>query len=165
MITRQYSMSSVQLKVMLRTAYSYKEDAGVPEFDDDGPIVIFDGECVMCSGWAMFVLNRDRAGRFRFLAAQSPLGQALYRHFGLNPTEFDTNILLHEGRPYLKSDAAVKTLALMGLPWSAGTVLRVVPRPVRNFFYDMIARNRMRVAGRRETCYVPTPDQASRFLR
>ena len=150
---------------MARTPYSYRDDASVPHFADDRPIVVFDGECVMCSGWAMFVLRHDRVEQFRFLAAQSALGQALYNHFGLDPAEFDTNILLFEGIPYLKSDAAVKTLSLMGLPWSIGTLLRIVPRPLRNRLYDMVARNRMRIAGRRDACYVPTPDQASRFLR
>jgi len=149
---------------MARIPYSYRDDESVPQFADDRPIVVFDGECVMCSGWAMFVLDRDGQGQFRFLAAQSPLGQALYTHYDLDPTEFDTNILLFEGVPYLKSDAALKTLSLMGLPWSIGTLGWIVPRPIRNRLYDMIARNRMRIAGRRDTCYVPTPDQASRFL-
>ena len=158
-------MLQAQLKVMARSPYSYRDDTSVPSFPDDCPILVFDGECVMCSGSAMFVLRHDRAERFRFLAAQSPLGQALYQHYGLDPAEFDTNILMFEGEPYLKSDAALKTLSLMGLPWSAGAVLRIVPRPVRNRIYDMVARNRMRFAGRRDSCYMPTPDQASRFLK
>ena len=68
----------------MREAYSYRADAGVPEFADDKPLIVFDGECVFCSAWVQFVLRHDKAERYRFLAAQSPLGEALYRHYRLD---------------------------------------------------------------------------------
>jgi predicted DCC family thiol-disulfide oxidoreductase YuxK len=68
----------------LRSAYSYKQDPAVPSFADDHPILIYDGICAMCSAWVQFVLRHDKAGRFRFLAAQSALGRSLYIHYGMD---------------------------------------------------------------------------------
>ena len=64
---------------MTRAAYSYRSDADVPDFADDRPLIVFDGECVFCSGWVKFALKHDKQQRYRFLAAQTPLGAALYR--------------------------------------------------------------------------------------
>jgi len=69
----------------MRPPYSYRADPAVPSFRDDGPIIIFDGYCALCSGWAGFVLRHDRTARYRLLSAQSPLGHALYVHYGLDP--------------------------------------------------------------------------------
>src|SRR5581483_3660561 len=91
-----------------RPAYSYRMDPNVPTFPDDRPILIFDGHCALCSGFVQFILRRDRAGRFRFLSAQSTVGQALYRHYELDPNIFETNILLENGRPWLKSEGTLR---------------------------------------------------------
>ena len=71
----------------MRAPYSYRGDPAVPAFPDDRPIIIFDGYCALCSGWARFVLRHDPRGVYRLLPAQSPLGHALYVHYGLNPQE------------------------------------------------------------------------------
>lgn len=146
------------------SAFSYRSDPGVPEFPDDRPLLVFDGECVMCSHSAEFVLARDRPRQFRFLAAQSDLGRALFDHFGLDSEDFETFLVLHEGRPYLRSSAALKIAALLGFPWTVFSVFRLVPRPLRDWVYDLIARNRFRLFGRRDQCYLPSPEDAERFL-
>ena len=145
-------------------AYSYRDDPGVPAFPDDRPLIVFDGHCGFCSGWARFVLKHDRRGRFRLLTAQSPLGQALYRHFGLETRDYETNILIDGGRAYFKSEASIRMAEGMGLPWSLAGVARVLPSSLRDALYGVVARNRLRIAGRTEACMVPTPDQAGRFL-
>ena len=67
---------------MARSAdYSYRDDPSVPAFADDRPLILFDGECVFCSGWVQFLLKRDKEKRYRFIVAQTPLGEALYRHY------------------------------------------------------------------------------------
>ena len=144
--------------------FAYRRDAAVPAFDDAHPIIVFDGECVMCSSFVRFVLRRDRAGRMRFLAAQTPLGEALYRHFGLEHETFETYVLLEGGRARVKSDAALRIFALLGLPWSFLATARLVPRLVRDAAYDFIARNRIRWFGARKACYAPSPDEAGRFI-
>lgn len=156
------------LPVMTRAAvsepYAYRRDGGVPAFDDAHPIVIFDGACVMCSGFVRFLLRRDRAKRLRFLAAQTPLGQAIYKHFGLQSGDFDTYVLLENGVARVKSDAALRLFALLGLPWSLLCVGRILPRSMRDALYDFVARNRFRWFGRRESCYLPAPEERARFI-
>src|SRR6478752_10219314 len=103
---------------MQRPAYSYRQDAAVPGFPDDRPIIIFDGFCALCSGWAQFALRHDKTARYRFLAAQSDLGHALYTHYGLNPDDYETNILIEDGVAWFKSEGSIRMIAGLGKPWS-----------------------------------------------
>ncbi|MFA1622748.1 thiol-disulfide oxidoreductase DCC family protein [Rhizobium mongolense] len=149
---------------MRRNDYSYRSDAAVPAFPDDKPLIIFDGECVFCSRWVKFALKHDKAGRYRFLAAQSPLGTALYRHYGLDERHYETNILLEDGRAHFKSEGSIRMIARLGFPWSLVSILYILPRPFADRLYEFVARNRLKIAGRRTTCYVPSPEERSRFL-
>ena len=148
----------------LREAYSYRADPAVPTFPDDKPIIIFDGQCVLCSRWARFVMRHDAAKQFRLLAAQTPLGAALYEHYGLDPVEYETNVLLEDGRAFLKSESTIRMFERLGLPWSMMKVFRVVPRALRDKLYNLVARNRLNWFGSRKTCFVPEPSDAERFL-
>ncbi|HTO32984.1 MAG TPA: DCC1-like thiol-disulfide oxidoreductase family protein [Pararhizobium sp.] len=145
-------------------AYSYHNDPTVPAFADDHPIIVFDGECIFCSGWVNVVLRHDRQGRYRFIPAQSPLGEALYRHYGLNNRDYETNILIEDGTAFFKSGGSLRMAAGLGFPWTLVNILRVIPRALRDPLYELVARNRYRIAGRRKSCFVPTPDHRGRFL-
>ena len=147
-----------------RPPFSYRADAAVPHFPDDRPIIVFDGKCVLCSRFAQFVMRRDRAAKFRLLAAQSPLGDALYRHFGLDPVNYQTYILLQNGIAYFRSEAAIRILEGLGPPWRLASICRVCPLPVRDRLYDFIARHRLDWFGARPACYVPNAAEADRFL-
>jgi len=92
------------------------------------------------------------------------LGVALYRHFGLDPVDYDTNILIEDGRAWLKAESSIRVFERLGLPWSLVAVARVLPRPVRDWLYGILARNRLRWFGARASCYRPDPSQADRFL-
>ncbi|MBB2713083.1 DCC1-like thiol-disulfide oxidoreductase family protein [Rhizobium sophoriradicis] len=148
---------------MTRAAYSYRDDADVPDFADDQPLIVFDGECVFCSGWVKFVLKHDSERRYRFLAAQTPLGEALYRHYGLNERDYETNILIEGGRAFFKSDGTIRMVAGLGFPYSLAKVFRLLPRRLADALYEFIARNRLKIAGR-QSCMVPTAEQRSRFI-
>jgi predicted DCC family thiol-disulfide oxidoreductase YuxK len=148
----------------VQEAFSYRSDPAVPSFPDDRPILIFDGKCVMCSGFANFILRHDHAHQFRFMAAQTPLGAALYQHFGLHPTNYETNLLLEDGRVWIKSEASIRMFERLDLPWSMIGVLRLLPRAARDRLYDFIARNRLRWFGSSEACYLPNPSEADRFI-
>ncbi len=145
-------------------AFSYRRDPAVPAFADDKAIVIFDGKCVMCSHFAQTIIRRDRARRFRLLAAQSTLGGALYRHYGLHPVAYETNVLIEDGRAWFKSEASIRILSRLGLPWSIAVVGRVLPLGLRDRMYDVVARNRLRWFGAREVCYAPRAEDADRLL-
>lgn len=144
--------------------YSYRDDAQVPSFPDDEPLIIFDGLCVLCSHSAQFVLEHDSAGAFRLMAAQSPLGTALYSHYGLDPRTYETMILIEDGLAHFKSEAALRIGKRLGLPWSLAAVFRVVPRPLRDALYMLVARNRLRWFGTRDVCYRPDPRFADRMI-
>ena len=147
-----------------RAPYGYRTDLRVPEFADDRPIIVFDGHCVFCSGWAGVVLRHDTGARYRLLRAQSPLGQALYRHYGLDPVDYESNLLLEGGHLWLKSEGTIRMAEGLGFPWSLAGLIRVVPRALRDRLYDLIARNRYRIAGRRDVCYAPPEAMRERFL-
>lgn len=144
--------------------YAYRRDPDVPAFDDSSAIVIFDGACVLCSSFVQWLLKRDRRRRLRFLAAQTPLGEVLYRHLGLIHGEFETYVLLEDGGARVKSDAALRIFALLGAPWSWLCVGRLVARSWRDAVYDWVARNRLRWFGVREVCLAPTAAERDRFL-
>jgi len=144
--------------------FSYRDDADVPHFDDSRPIIVFDGHCVFCSGWARFILRQDRQARFRFIAAQTPLGDALYRHYGLDTRDYETNMLLDRGRAQVKSEATIRMLTGLGFPWALAGMFRVIPLRLRDAVYGFIARHRFKIAGRRDSCHVPTAEERARFL-
>jgi predicted DCC family thiol-disulfide oxidoreductase YuxK len=144
--------------------YSYRDDPEVPSFPDDKPVIVFDGQCVFCSGWVKFALKRDKKKAYRFMTAQSLTGAALYRHYGLDDRHYETNMLLVDGRPYFRSEGSIRMVAGLGFPWSLLKVFKIVPRGLLDRAYEFVARNRFRLAGRMETCYVPMPDDRARFI-
>ena len=148
----------------MKGPYSYRDDPAVPKFADDRPVIIFDGHCVLCSRSAQLVLRHDKQGIYRLLAAQTPLGRALYVHYGLDPRDYESMILIADGVTWLKSEAGIRIAQGLGLPWSLAVTLRVLPRASRDWLYDVLARNRFRMFGRRDTCYRPDPRDADRFL-
>jgi predicted DCC family thiol-disulfide oxidoreductase YuxK len=146
------------------TPYSYRADPGVPKFPDDKPIIVFDGECVFCSGWVKFALKADTRGRYRFLTAQSELGAALYRHYGLDARDYETNILIEDGVALFRSRGSIRMVAGLGFPWSPVKVLSIIPTGITDRLYEFVARNRFRIAGRKSSCYLPSPEDRTRFL-
>lgn len=147
-----------------RPAYSFRADPAVPAFPDERPLLVFDGVCVLCSGFARLVLRVDRAQRFRFAAAQSPLGRALFVHYGLDPVEFETNLLIVDGGAFTKMAAFAAVMRLLPWPWPVFALAAAIPRPLADWLYDRIARNRYTLFGRRAACLVPSPENRARFL-
>ena len=129
--------------------------------DDD--VILYDGVCVFCSRWVGFIARRDVAKRFRFTAIQSDYGARLAQAFGIDPDDPDTNAVIHGGRVHLQSDAALTVLSnLPGWGWTCA--LFVVPRMLRNAVYNLVARNRYRLFGKLDACFVPDADMRARVL-
>lgn len=145
-------------------AFGYRQDAAVPAFPDDKPIIVFDGLCGFCSRWVRFVLKHDHAARYRFVAGQSPLGRALYIHYGLDPFDFESNILIENGRAYFESDGTIRMFAGLGFPWLLARGLRILPSSLLDRAYRLVARNRLRLWGVNEVCFIPAPAFEERFL-
>lgn len=154
----------MRLSLAARPDYSWRRDPSVPKFPDDRPLIVFDGVCVLCSGFARFVASRDAANLYRFTAAQSPLGQGLFTHFGLDPVNYESNLLIADGRAFAKMQAFARIMGGLGLPWRLLAAVESLPVAMADGFYDRIARNRYRLFGRRETCVVPGADWAGRVI-
>jgi predicted DCC family thiol-disulfide oxidoreductase YuxK len=132
--------------------------------NSSGPIIVFDAECILCSANAQFVLRHDRERRFRLASMQNEVGAALYRRFGIDPANPETLIVVEGDEALRDSDAVLAIYAGLGWPWKAFSVLRLIPRVLRDPLYLFVARNRYRIFGRRETCWVPPADYADRVL-
>ena len=126
--------------------------------------IVFDGECVLCSGFFRFMLKRDRAGRFRYATAQSDLGQALYAALGLPTDFFETNLVIVDGRIYRKVDAFAAAMRALPAPWPVLGVAPWLPGWLKVPVYNVIARNRYHLFGRHDSCMVPDPALRARFL-
>ena len=129
---------------------------------DDG-IILYDGVCVLCSGWMRFVLRRDRDRLFRFTPIQSDYGSALARSLGIDPEDPDTNAVIWKAIAYRRSDAALRVVSL--LPgWGWAGALHMVPRFLRDAVYRLIARTRYRVWGRHAVCDLGDTEYAGRIV-
>ncbi len=155
---------SVSADLAAAEAYSYRGDARVPGFDDTRALIVYDGVCVLCSTTMRRIAERDREGHFLFASAQSPLGQALFEHYGLDPVAFETVLLLRAGRAYGKLDMAREIAEVLGGPWRMVKAFRVLPRWLQDFAYDLVAKNRYRLFGRAEACMVPDASWRARVI-
>ena len=143
-------------------AYSYRQDPAVPVFDDSRPLFVFDGTCVLCSGGASWIMRRDRRNRIAFAPAEGELGQALYRHYGMAVD--DTYLFLARGHAYGMSEGYFRVARELGGIWRVAALLRLVPRPLRDAAYRLVARNRYRWFGRAGSCELLTTEQRARLL-
>jgi predicted DCC family thiol-disulfide oxidoreductase YuxK len=132
--------------------------------DAIGPIILFDAECILCSANAQFVLSHDRKKRFRLASMQGEVGAALYRRFGIDPTNPDSIIVVDGEHMLRDSDAVLSIYAGLGWPWKALAVFKLVPRFIRDPLYLLIARNRYRLFGKRDSCWLPSPEYRDRIL-
>ena len=131
---------------------------------DDKAIILFDGVCNLCNGWVDFVIERDPDGRFLFAPLQSEEAARVLDQAG-QPEVTDSIILVAGDEVLQKSDAALYIANRLDSAWRHATVLRFVPRFVRDMVYDFVANNRYDWFGKRETCRAPSPEVQSRFLQ
>ena len=127
-------------------------------------LILFDGVCNLCNGFVQFVIARDAGGRFGFGALQSaPARQALALHGVPTPLP-DTMVLVEDRQVFTRSTAALRIARRLPFPWSLAYAFIVVPRPLRDWVYQFVARYRYRWFGRRDSCLMPTPEIRARFL-
>jgi predicted DCC family thiol-disulfide oxidoreductase YuxK len=126
-------------------------------------LIVFDGVCVLCSGWVQFLIRRDRDEIFRFTPIQSTYGGDLAAKLGIDREAPESNAVIFGGTAYFKFDSVMQ--ALGRLPrWRWLRAFAIVPRPLRDWIYDRIAKNRYRMFGKTESCMMPTPSLMRRFV-
>ena len=143
------------------------QHAGAVALPDPGSsLVLFDGVCNLCNSSVLFIIDRDPAARFRFAALQSDAAAEVLASLGSDVPApgADSIVLVEDGRAYQRSDAALRIAKGLRQPWPLLGAFLVVPRPVRDWVYDLIAKNRYRWFGRQDACRVPTPDLRERFV-
>jgi len=127
-------------------------------------IILFDGVCNLCSSSVQFIIKQDKSSKFRFASIQSEFGQSQLLKFKINNTTMDSFVYIKEGIAFIKSTAGLKVLRDIGGLWRIIYLLIVFPKPLRDWVYDRIAKNRYHMFGKNESCMVPTPELKSRFL-
>ena len=128
-------------------------------------IVIFDGVCHFCIGSVNIIINRDSRGIFGFVPRQSRFGQTLIQKYKVPEDEVGTILLIKNGQCYRGADAVLEITKDLNGIWPLYQILKQVPRPVRDLFYNVFARNRYKLFGKRDTCMLPRPDVIARFIK
>jgi predicted DCC family thiol-disulfide oxidoreductase YuxK len=131
---------------------------------DSRNIVIFDGVCNFCNGSVNFIIKRDPEGVFAFTPMQSDLAKELMEKHQIFNVGIDTFLLIKDGQCFIFSSAALEIAKDLTGFWYLFKILKLIPAPVRDFFYKLFARNRYKLFGRKEHCMVPTTAIRSRFV-
>jgi len=126
-------------------------------------IVLFDGECNFCDASVQFILKRDPAAHFLFASLQSETGEHLKQQYQI-PDEVDSIVLIEKGKAYTKSSAALHIAKKLDGLWHFLFLFILVPRPIRDAFYDYVAKNRYKWFGKKDSCMLPPPEIRKRFI-
>ncbi|HMS56273.1 MAG TPA: DCC1-like thiol-disulfide oxidoreductase family protein [Fimbriimonadaceae bacterium] len=128
-------------------------------------LVFFDGYCNLCSGWVDFLIRRDRNGDFQYGSLQGQTAKQLVPEFAQEEGLSTLVVLDSNGKKHVRSTAVGFVLQRLGGLWGIlGSLLLVIPRPIRDWGYRLVARNRYRLVGRRKECRLPTPEERLLFV-
>lgn len=138
---------------------------GLPSFvKPTDKIVLFDAVCKLCTGWSKFLVEHDTHAKFKLCSVQSMQGQAILQALDMPTDEFDTMLLLDNGQVYEKSDAFLKIMQQLPMPFNAVAIGSWVPKTIRNWAYDYVASRRYQWFGKHDQCVVPNAQIRSRFI-
>jgi predicted DCC family thiol-disulfide oxidoreductase YuxK len=132
--------------------------------DNSDSILLFDGMCNLCTGVAHFILKIDKREKIRFATLQSSAAKLFLNRYGLFPDRADSVVYISGGKALVKSSAILHLLKDIGGGWKILYGFRIIPVFIRDFFYDLIAKSRYRIFGRRDSCMVPSEEIKWRFL-
>jgi predicted DCC family thiol-disulfide oxidoreductase YuxK len=127
-------------------------------------IILFDGICNLCNHSVQFIVKRDPAGIFKFASFQSGAGEKLLKEHGFKG-EINSFILIEQGKVYQKSSAALRVAGKLHGPWKLLVLFQIIPPFLRDLIYDLVAKNRYRWFGKKDSCMLPSPDLKKRFLQ
>lgn len=127
-------------------------------------IVVFDAKCLLCLAWVKFLLKHDKRGRFRFASIQSRAGADLLARAGLQVTNLETLLLVDGKRTYQHTAAILRVLHQLGFPWRLAWIGWLVPSFIRDAAYRWVARNRYRIFGQSDSCFLPSKEHLGRFI-
>ena len=135
------------------------------ELPENKKIILFDGVCNLCNQTVLRIIKLDKKDNFRFTSLQSEMGKKIIEHLKIDTSKVDSIILFEPKTAYyLKSTAALKIIGTFGGIWVVSKFLLFFPSFIRDFVYDIIARNRYKWFGKKDQCMIPTPDLLSKFI-
>lgn len=126
-------------------------------------LVLFDGVCNLCNGFVQFLIRQDKRDQLTFGSLQGSIAQQLLAQNGIN-NYLSSIVYIRNGKLYQRSSAALSILKDVGGWWWLTQIFWIVPRPIRDMFYNWVGRNRYRWFGKRQSCMVPCPELQKRFL-
>lgn len=132
--------------------------------DMEHPIVFFDGVCNLCNGAVQFIIARDRKNVFHFASLQSDMAKEKLKPIGVEPEHILSIVLLSEGKAYQQSSAVCRIARKLSWPWPLFYALILIPPFIRDAIYRFIAHNRYRWFGKRESCWLPSPELKDKFI-
>ncbi len=159
----------VLMRKMKRSVLMDDSCADALPIPESNPIVLYDGVCGLCNRLVQFVLKHDKQDVFRFASLQSELASTLLQRHGLDPHDLDTVYVVVDytqptERLQARSDAILFLLGQLGGVWKVAVLGKILPRPLRDMFYGLVARNRYRVFGKFDSCMLPALKHRAKFL-
>ena len=127
-------------------------------------IILFDAICVICNGWAKFLIRHDQHAKFKLVSAQSPLGEAILKYYAMSTEHYSTMLVIKDGLLYTESTALLKVMQHLGLPFSLMSSGYLIPSFIRDFLYRRVALNRYQLFGTTDNCLLPSAENKSHFL-
>ncbi len=127
-------------------------------------VVIFDGVCNLCNKFVNLIIHRDKHRIFMFSPIGSEFSKKVEERFNVDLLQLDTVVLVENEKVFIKASAVIKICSNLGFPFNLLVVFFAIPKFFRNMIYDIIARNRYGIFGKRESCMVPNSDIISRFI-
>jgi predicted DCC family thiol-disulfide oxidoreductase YuxK len=131
---------------------------------NESPVILFDGICNLCCGWVQFLIRHDKKMKFRFASIQSESGERLLKSVGLNNNTLKTIVYIQGNEFFTESSAVLEILKEMGNIWTLFCILKLIPTPLRDRFYQLISKKRYEIFGKRSSCYSALHENKKRFL-
>ena len=133
--------------------------------DNDKTYVFFDGVCNLCNGAVNHIIDHDRQDRFRMASLQSEKAESYLQPYGEDPNDLNSIIVLKNDTVYKKSKAVIEIAKdLYGQKHWKVKLMQIFPNRLRNIIYDLVAKSRYQVFGKRETCRMPSEEVQNKFL-
>lgn len=132
--------------------------------ENNTPILLFDGYCNFCNSTVQFILKHEKKHLIKFCALQSNIGKSLLQKYHINPEKIDSIVFIEHDIAFVKSDAALRLSKHLKsiYPMTYGFI--IIPKIIRNWGYEYIAKNRYKWFGKSESCYIPNEQEKQRFL-
>ena len=137
----------------------------ISEIPKNKQLILFDGVCNLCNNFVNKIIEKDKKNLFVFASLDSEIGQEITSKLQIDTAKIESIILYNPGISYkLKSSAALEIMKEFGGFWKVTQIGYILPKAIRDYIYDIVAKNRYKWFGKKESCMIPTPELKAKFL-